>query len=111
MEKVLKDIYIVEKKWSLIWLNDKEKQTIQTLDYFDFKALLYQSFTEEQIKKILEELDCEKKLLIDFNKEKVKIINQKEEPFINQMKLYMNPNFIQDSIDNPEENIGTFINF
>ena len=111
MEKVLKGIYIVEKKWSLIWLNDKEKQTTQTLDYFNFKALLYQSFTEEQIKKILEELDCERKLLIDFDKEKVKIINQKEESFINQMTLYMNPNFIQDSIDNPEENIGNFINF
>lgn len=111
MEKTLKGIHIVEKKWSLIWLNDKEKQTTQTMDYFDFAAILHQSFTEEQIKKILEELNCERKLLIDFDKEKVKIVTVKEEPFINQMKLYMNSKCVQDDLDNYVESIGKFINF
>ena len=111
METSLKGIQIVEKKWSFVWLKDNEKQTTQALDYFDFKALLHQNFTEDQIKIILEELNSERKLLMDFDKNKVKIISAKEEPFIDQMKMYMNPNRVQEDIDSYDETVGTFINF
>ena len=71
MNKTLTGIHIVEKKYSLIWLRDNEKQLSQTMKYFDFVAILHQSFNEQQIKKILEALNCEERLLIDFDKEKV----------------------------------------
>lgn len=102
MNKTLTGIHVVEKKYSLIWLRDNEKQLSQTMKYFDFVAILHQSFNEQQIKKILEALNCEERLLIDFDKEKVKIINKKEEDFSKEMNKYMTAKTVQDIIDNTD---------
>ena len=111
MEKTIKGIRIIEKKWSLIWLNDPEKQTTETMDYFDFKAILHQTFTEEQVNKILEIINCDEKVLIDFDKEKVKLITIKDKPFTDQMKEYMNPNRVLLDLMDSEESVGTFIKY
>ena len=98
MDKTLTGIHIVEKKYSLIWLRDNEKQLSQTMKYFDFAAILHQSFNEQQIKKILEALNYEERLLIDFDKEKVKIINKKEESFSKNIHTYMTAKTVQNII-------------
>lgn len=109
MNKTLTGIYIVEKKWSLIWLKDNKKKISQTMKYFDFAAILHQSFNEEQIKKILEALNCENKLLIDFDKEKVKVVNKKEDNFFNEMNKYMNVKAVQDLVE--DNNDFNWLNF
>lgn len=105
MDKTLNGIYVVEKKYSLIWLNNSEKKTTETMKYFDFAAILHQSFNEKQIKVILEALNCDEKLLIDFDKEKVKLINKKEDPFVKEMNNFMNIKAVQNLVeDQPEFN-------
>lgn len=89
--KVIEGIYIVEKKFDLIWLKNKITESNQTLSYDNFRTLLLQSFTEDQIKKILESINSSEKLLIDFDKNKVKKVVLKDEPFVHTMKKYMNP--------------------
>ena len=103
MTKTLTGIHVVEKKYSLIWLRDNDKQLSQTMKYFDFKAILHQSFDEQQIKKILEALNCEERLLIDFDKEKVKIISVKEENFSKEMNKYMTVKAVQDIVDDTND--------
>lgn len=97
--KPLSGIYTVEKKLDLIWLRDKNQQIVQTFQYFTFKALLLQCFTEDQIKVLMEVLDCSDKLLIDFDKSKAKKIILKDEPFINHMKTFMNPNAVREEYE------------
>jgi len=111
MEKAINGIRIIEKKWSFVWLNDPEKQVTEAMDYFDFKAILHQTFTEEQINKILEMINCDEKILIDFDKEKVKLITVKDKPFTDQMKEYMNPNRVLLDLIDSEESVGKFVKY
>lgn len=90
--KLIEGIWIVDKHYDLIWLRNDEKKLSQTLNYFKFETILFQSFDGNQVKKIMEALNCEEKLLIDFDKSKVKKIELKNEPFVNHMKNFMNAN-------------------
>lgn len=103
MNKILKGIHIVEKKYDLIWLKDNDKKLSQTMKYFDFEIFLHQTFNEQQIKKILEALNCEERLLIDFDKAKVKIINLKEDKFFKEMNKYMNSKAVQNIISSEQD--------
>lgn len=103
MNKVLKGIHIVEKNYNLIWLKDNDKKISQTMKYFDFDLFLHQSFNETQIKKILEALNCGERLLIDFDKEKVKIITTKDDNFFKEMNKYMTGKAVQNIINNEQE--------
>lgn len=111
--KPISGIYTVEKKTDLIWLRDKNQQIVQTFPYFTFKTLLLQCFTEDQIKILMEVLDCSDKLLIDFDKGKAKKIILKDEPFINHMKTFMNVNAVREEYENAflEETDTGYINF
>ena len=90
--KLIEGVWIVDKRYDLIWLRNDINKISQTLNYFNFETLLFQSFDSDQVKKIMEAINCEEKLLIDFDKSKVKKIELKNEPFINYMKNFMNAN-------------------
>lgn len=102
--RVITGIYLVEKKWDLIWLKNKIEDKEETLPYFKFQNFLYQSFDEDYIKKILEAINCEKKLLIDFDKSVVKIVVEKEQPFIKTMT----PFFKVDTVLDWQNNAGEY---
>lgn len=108
--KVIDGIWIVEKKYDLIWLKDTKNNISQTLNYFKFQNILYQDFTEDQVKKIMESLNCEEKLLIDFSKEKVKKIELKDIPFTEHMKTFMNANAAEQNLSATEDS-SEFYNF
>lgn len=88
--KLIEGVWIVERKYDSIWLNNKKDKTSQTLKQSKFQTILFQSFDGEQIKKIMEAINCDEKLLIDFDNSKVKKIELKNEPFLNHMKNFMN---------------------
>lgn len=98
-DKVIRGIYIVEKKYEKIRLTNKieEKQTY--MDYFKFHNLLFQSFNEDYIKKILNALNSEKKLLIDFDKDIVKQIVDKEPKFEDNFSKYFSAAAAQGWLD------------
>ena len=97
----VKGIYTVEKKYDLIWLTDARSKATESLNYFKFAGLLTQSFTEKQAKIILEELNCARKVILDFDKGIAKKIIDKDVNFIEAMKPYFSPSYIQNQLDDP----------
>ena len=75
---LISGVYIVEKKWGLIWLKNKLKNINETVKDDKFYVMLLQHFDSDYIKKILEALSEEKKLIIDFDNEVVKVVDAKD---------------------------------
>ena len=100
--KLISGVYLVERKWGLIWLKNKLKNINETVKDNKFYVMLLQCFGSDYTNKILEALSEEKKLVIDFDKEKVKVVDYKDIPFIQSLKFYMNPQTIQNEIDTGE---------
>jgi len=111
--KIIHGVYIVEKKFGVMFLIDKINKLEQAVEYFKFEGTLFQSFDEDTIKKIMEALNCGEKLLIDFDKDVVKRIVKEDEPFIKSMTKEFKAQTVQDWLDgvtdNPEN--SRFINF
>lgn len=100
--KLISGVYLVERKWGLIWLKNKLKNINETVKDNKFYVMLLQRFGSDYTNKILEALSEEKKLIIDFDKEKVKVVDSKDIPFIQSLRFYMNPQTIQNEIDTGE---------
>ena len=104
--KIIHGIYIVEKKFGVMFLIDKINKLEQAVEYFKFESTLFQSFDEDT-------LNCGEKLLIDFDKDVVKRIVKEDEPFIKSMTKEFKAQTVQDWLDgvtdNPEN--SRFINF
>ena len=99
---LISDVYIVEKKWGLIWLKNKLKNINETVKDDKFYVMLLQHFDSDYIKKILEALSEEKKLIIDFDNEVVKVVDAKDISYIQSLKFYFNPKNIQRELDTGE---------
>lgn len=101
-DKLISGTYIVEKKWDLIWLKNKIKNINETIKDDKFYVMLLQCFGPDYTNKILEALSEEKKLIIDFDKEKVKVVDTKDIPFNQSLRFYFNPQTIQNELDTGE---------
>lgn len=97
--KIISGIYIVKKKYQLIHLLNEFEKKSEYLDYFKFSNLLYQSFTEDYIKKILEAINSDKTLLIDFDKDVVNLIEEKDPKFEDNFAKYFNPETAKNWLD------------
>lgn len=98
--KFFNGIFTVEFKWELIWLKNKITGVETTLRPEKFSNLLFQNFDGEQIKKLMHALYDGKKLLIDFDNDKVKLIERKDEPFIKSMSQYFSVKAVENWINN-----------
>lgn len=99
----LTGIYIVQIKYELFWLKDTEKDVEEAFNLKDFELMLRQRFMHNQILKILEALYSENKLIIDFGKSKVKIIKEKDQPFIREFAKYFTAQMAEAYQQNLEE--------
>ena len=95
--------FLIEKKWDLIWLKNKVKQINESLNYFKFEALLHQVFEDKKVKSILEALNTEHKVVIDFDKALVKLVQEKEPDFTEYFGAYFTPQAAQDWLDSVED--------
>lgn len=100
--KLISGAYVVEKKWGLIWLKNKLRNINETVKDDKFYVMLLQCFGPDYTDKILEALSEEKKLIIDFDNEKVKVVDTKDVPFKQSLKFYFNPQTIQNELDTGE---------
>lgn len=90
-DKILSGTFIVDKRFTdTVQLYDKKLDTTTYIDYFKFNNLLFQYFDIDYINKILDKLNNEEKLLIDFDNCKVKRIVQKDPNFIDKMLEHFN---------------------
>ena len=98
--KILKGIYKIELRWDLIWLYNVETKVEETIKRDMLHTLMMQSFNIDTIERFTERLYNGDKFIVDFDKEKIKIIKSKEVPFESVMNQYFNANYIQQEIDN-----------
>ena len=96
--KLISGTYVVERKWDLVWLKNKVKNINEIVKDDKFYIMLLQTFSIDRVHKILEALSEEKKLIINFDKEEVKIVETKTSPFHQNMKLYFNPQNVQNEL-------------
>ena len=98
----LKGIYLAYKRWELMWLENKELDQKTSFKYFDFEKIINMNFPIDMAKKILEHINCgDRKVILDFDNKKAKVVLTKDEPFENALKQYFDPNFIAKTIENP----------
>lgn len=101
--KLISGVYLVERKWGLIWIKNKVKNINETVKDDKFYVMLLQIFTIDRVHKILEALSEEKKLIINFDNEEVKVVKSKDVPFHQSMKIYFNPQNIQNELEFAED--------
>ncbi|MBR2239998.1 MAG: hypothetical protein IKO49_02075 [Bacilli bacterium] len=103
LKNKISGIYLAQIKYELFWLKDTEKNTEEAFNLKDFELMLSQRFMHDQILKILEALYSENKLIINFNDSKVKIIKEKDQPFIKEFAKYFTAEMAQAYQDNLED--------
>jgi hypothetical protein len=106
MDKILTGVKRVEYKWDLVFLSDNVVE--ETLPLDKFRVLLLQSFDSDYIIKIVEALTSEKPLLIDFDKEIVKVIAQKQRAFEENLLYYFNPDNVAFELENIESGVDIY---
>ena len=97
----VKGIYVVEKKYDLVWLTNAKTKSNESINYFTFSGLLTQAFTEKQKNIILEEINCFRKVILDFDKGIAKKIIDKEPNYLESMKPFFTAKYIQNQLDDP----------
>ena len=97
----VKGVYLAEKKYDLIWLTDAKTKASESVDYFKFAGLLTQAFKEKQKAIILDELNCMRKGILDFDKGIAKKVVDKMPDFMDGIKPFFSPKFIQQQLDDP----------
>ena len=94
-------VYAVEKKYNLVWLTNANTKSSESVDYFKFSSLLTQAFTDRQRNVILEELNCMRKVILDFDKGVAKKVIDKDPNFMESMLPFFSPKYIQNQLDDP----------
>lgn len=97
----VRGVYTAEKKYDLVWLTNANTKSAETVNYFKFSSLLIQAFTDRQCKIILEELNCMRKVILDFDKGVAKKVVDKDPNFMESMLPFFSPKGIQNQLDDP----------
>ena len=76
-----------------------EKSEI-SFNYFDFEHFLFRFFDEEQIQKILYHLNNSEKILIDFDKHKIFLVEVKDVPFNKGIGAFLTKTCFEEFFEN-----------
>jgi len=95
-------IYLAYRRWELYWLENKKQNQQISMDYFKLDKILHKKFPNNVCVKILEHINCDRKVALDFDNIVAKVVVEKDEPFENQVLKFLDPKFVQQIQDDPE---------
>ena len=76
-----KGVYLVEYKFGLFLFKNPSLKAEEYLNRDNLYKLLRQNFVEDKVNLVVNKLEDNEKLLIDFNKHSVSIVNSKKKKF------------------------------
>ncbi len=102
-------VYLASKTGTLINLvKAGVENERQSLDYFTFQSYLFRYFDIEKINKILEYLNENEKVVIDFDNEKAMLVKDKDPNFLSIFSQEMSPqtvaNYYMENDGNMDDN-------
>ncbi len=102
-------VYLASKTGTLINLvKAGVENERQSLDYFTFQSYLFRYFDVEKINKILEYLNENEKVVIDFDNEKAMLVKDKDPNFLSVFSQEMSPqtvaNYYMENDGNMDDN-------
>ena len=108
----IKGIFVLKREYgNNISLKNKNTNSQEIRDYFIFKDKLSFYFPIDKVEKILEHINCGRKILIDFDKKVAKLILEKEFDFKKALNVYFDPTTIENDLQNIFEDQDIYSRF
>ena len=105
MQKEINDItgiFIVKRGYeNTVELINKSTNYQEVVDYFAFKKKLPTYFDQSTVNKILDHINCYRRLLIDFDKKIARLITEKDYDFSKAINAYMTPQAVENDLLDP----------
>lgn len=106
----IEGVYSITKTGTMINLvrGVEDSREMQSIDYFDFQTCLFKYFDIDKINKILEHLNNNGQVIIDFDTEKAMLVKDKVPNFMSEFLKEMAPetvaSFYADNDGNMDDN-------
>lgn len=108
----IKGVFIIKRGFgNTVIFTNKNISIEETIDYFDFQNKLPLYFPIETVEKVLYEINCMRKVLIDFDNKIVKSIKEKSIDFNTIINTYLTPESVENDLNNPFEDEDIYNKF
>lgn len=96
MQNNITGVFILKREFgNNVSLLNTKTNSLEYIDYFKFKQILERSYGIERSNKILENINCYNKVILDFEKNVAKLIKDKDFDFKKVISGYMTPEHVE----------------
>jgi len=105
----IKGVFLIKRDYgNKVALQSKATNSMTLLDYFDFEDRIHQYFSYQTVNKILDNINCGRKVIIDFDKKIAKLIKEKDFDFSKVIPGCLNATNVENELfDATEDDIYT----
>lgn len=108
----IQGIFIIKREFgNNVALINKVTSETTIMDYFEFEKKLKLVFDIDKAIKILDNINCSRKVLIDFDKKIAKLIVEKDIDFNSFLMSYLTAKNVETELSNPFEDDEIYSRF